>query len=765
MSQITVKAKMPAWVMNGSTPAAKKCTNPEYKSYFPRYGSTPDVTLTDMPCDYAPLQWWYGNAHLNFVGHPGSRFSFFASFFRQCQDVSPKENSSFLDACTWALVDLENEKYYCDSLLDPRSIEVIRNRVDPERTGIPVSDGEAVMLESVKKGLLPRPDRLMKARAVYQYRPFRISLDEESVFEAGNRNSYRYYRFTHTNPTRGISVDLVFETDAEPVLQGEDGVVNHMYYYYFPSMMVSGTVTINGVTREVEGLGWYDREYGGDSSLTGKDALDAWTWYSLHLSNGAQLTIFRVANAESGVTKQASAIYTKGKKRVLCPKVDFTYKSEWTSLVTFITYPDQAIIDIPELDATCHVNFAFKPQEFVTIVVPGCGFYEGRVDGTVRMGKQELSVFGFVECKGSSGFKDTESLMKAIGRFVRKTLAQLYPDEPTKEFIEQEVLGRHATGRGTPPDKVAATIFKPVRSIIDRGGKAWRSLIMVSCCNAISADYIDCTKYIALAELLHVGSLVIDDIEDNSSVRRGGPCVHLEYGTATAINAGSMCYFMAPLLGGVKDLPAEKAARVYDLYFDALRAGHAGQGLDIYGLDYLMPETVRTGNAQPAVDALEAIHVYKTGGAAGTVCLMACLLCEADERTTKAIENFGVKLGLAFQIVDDALNIKGFEGTLKETAEDIKDGKVTYPVVKAMGKLDLHDRQKLWGIVSSKPQDRATIEEAVALLNKVNSVEECLLDARRYVEESWKTVDGLLAESVPKNMMKTFCKYLTDRTY
>jgi geranylgeranyl pyrophosphate synthase len=222
---------------------------------------------------------------------------------------------------------------------------------------------------------------------------------------------------------------------------------------------------------------------------------------------------------------------------------------------------------------------------------------------------------------------------------------------------------------------------------------------------------------------------------------------------------------MAPHLAGMDELPPEKAAKVYRLYFDALRAGHAGQGLDIAGLHHLMPEVVETGNTQEINDALIAIHTYKTGGAAGTLCGVACILADASSEQSVALEHFGTQLGLAFQIVDDALNLKGFEGELKEVGEDIRDGKITYPVIKGMSRLNKFDRQYIWSIMQEHTDDHGKISSVISLLNKVGAIDDCLVEARNIVEESWEKLDAVLEDSLPKIMMRTFCGYLTERTF
>jgi geranylgeranyl pyrophosphate synthase len=247
-------------------------------------------------------------------------------------------------------------------------------------------------------------------------------------------------------------------------------------------------------------------------------------------------------------------------------------------------------------------------------------------------------------------------------------------------------------------------------------------------------------------------------------VRRGGRCVHLDFGVATAINAGTGCYFMAPIVAGFTELPPEKQLPMYLLYFDVLRAGHAGQGLDIQGLNHLMPKAVETGDTKELFDALQAIHIYKTGGACGTLMKMACVLTEATAAQHNALETFGRSIGLAFQIVDDALNLRGFEGDLKEVGEDIRDGKITYPVIKALGRLNKTDRQYLWSVLQEKTSDHGKISSTIEKLNSVGAIDDCLIEARNLVDDAWEGVDRELPDTLPKLMIRAFCGYLTERT-
>src|SRR6185503_16205713 len=98
--------------------------------------------------------------------------------------------------------------------------------------------------------------------------------------------------------------------------------------------------------------------------------------------------------------------------------------------------------------------------------------------------------------------------------------------------------------------------------------------------------------WLALPELLHVGSLIIDDVQDDSDVRRGGPACHKLYGEALAINAGCASYFLAQIPVGMSNLSESLRVNIYETYFEAVRAAHAGQALDIDSLVSLMPSVV-----------------------------------------------------------------------------------------------------------------------------------------------------------------------------
>ncbi len=265
---------------------------------------------------------------------------------------------------------------------------------------------------------------------------------------------------------------------------------------------------------------------------------------------------------------------------------------------------------------------------------------------------------------------------------------------------------------------------------------------------------------------MHVGSLIVDDVEDQSDVRRGGPSCHKLYGEPVAINAGSACYFLGQIvIYNADELEDSKKLRIYNLYFEALRAAHAGQALDIHGLNYMMDEVVSDGAGRVLEERILAIHRLKSAAPASYLAQIGVILGSGSEVQIKGLGDYYEALGISFQIIDDTLNLRGFKDGLKTKGEDITAGKITYPVAKAMTRLEQKDRARLWEIVSAKTEDLALIKEAVDLLDKVDALDDCVQEAQDILNDAWKILDPLVRDSMVKLNLRAFSWYVLDRHY
>jgi geranylgeranyl pyrophosphate synthase len=140
----------------------------------------------------------------------------------------------------------------------------------------------------------------------------------------------------------------------------------------------------------------------------------------------------------------------------------------------------------------------------------------------------------------------------------------------------------------------------------------------------------------------------------------------------------------------------------------------------------------------------------------------------AGKGTKAQEEGLGIfleNLGVAFQMVDDVLNLRGFEGNLKDVGEDLAAGKVTYPVAMALGRLDPEMRADLIRTLRTKPHDQAVVQSMINTLESVRALDDCLAEAQKLIDESWTKVEPLLEDSIPKMMLRAFGWYVVERYY
>ena len=137
-----------------------------------------------------------------------------------------------------------------------------------------------------------------------------------------------------------------------------------------------------------------------------------------------------------------------------------------------------------------------------------------------------------------------------------------------------------------------------------------------------------------------------------------------------------------------------------------------------------------------------------------------------SEAQIEAVGLFFEALGLAFQIIDDVLNLRGFKGDLKQRGEDLSNGTITLPVAKAISRLPLEERRRLWQDAALEA-DRPV--RAVGASSRPSSAgarsRPASTQARDLVESAWRYADPLLEDSLPKVMLRAFGWYILERHY
>lgn len=750
-----------------------------------------DLSVHDLPHASSCTEWWYYNTHLTSTS--GREYSAFVTFFRVLKYVDKEHDNKkyYAHALSWAISDLETGAYFQDSLLDKDSPKMIKKMLErPGEVEDPVL--RRAMTEVLEKGHVPLPDRMFNDKEGFPKCSEReLSMD----FEDGQltKDTSGRYRLKARLPDGSAGLELMFDPSKPAVRHGLNGVVkghdgDDMFYYFIPRCRVTGTITVRGATSSVSGAGWYDHEFGGrtdvvEGRVEGEDvsvSMDnyAWEWAAVQLDNGFEITgavLMDVRDPKNHKNMETRVVVVDPRGRRMQPK-DLTLEglNSWTSVRTFSTYPTRWRLCIPSMGVDLTLKAAFDDQEFMTLIAKPA-FWEGRVEVDGTFNGTPITGRGFVERNGFTPLKKLTTFFKAVGARVREAVRQVYPDHPTydetKRLVASDEFEHYM--KGVPSDRLADVLLKPVREIADRGGKSWRSYGVLACVDIVGGDSRGVVDWLAMPEFMHVGSLIVDDIQDRSETRRGGPCAHLIYGEPLCINAGTAAYFQGQKLLDLPGMDDKMQVRMYDLYFQALRAGHAGQALDISGLDYLMPTVVETGDIRVAEERILGIHMLKTAVPAGVLARMGTVFGRASPAVEAAVGGYFEAVGLAFQIMDDVLNLRGLytndadlkkTGLMKTLGEDITAGKVTIPVVKAMGRLKTREeRAALWDTVSSKPEDRETVVRVIKQLEELGAVEACVEQATELVESAWAVMDEHVPDSFAKIMLRGFGWFVIER--
>ncbi len=224
------------------------------------------------------------------------------------------------------------------------------------------------------------------------------------------------------------------------------------------------------------------------------------------------------------------------------------------------------------------------------------------------------------------------------------------------------------------PVHAPALLGDAMRYAVLGGGKRLRPLLALAAAESVNGNALAALRAACAAELLHAYSLVHDDMPcmDNDVLRRGKPTVHVKFGQATALLAGDALQALAfeLLTPSGSSVPAAMQAKLCGLLARAAgEAGMAGgQAIDLASVGKALDEA-----------QLKKMHELKTGALLHASVMMGAACGVASEQQVHALSKYGQAIGLAFQVMDDILDVTANSATLGKTAgKDAEAGKPTY---------------------------------------------------------------------------------------
>jgi geranylgeranyl pyrophosphate synthase len=353
---------------------------------------------------------------------------------------------------------------------------------------------------------------------------------------------------------------------------------------------------------------------------------------------------------------------------------------------------------------------------------------------------------------------DIEELLQEKAPLINKAVEKYIPRVFSKNAILFKINPPSFSYNLEPLNK---TVADPIWEFLDRGGKRWRPTLFLIVCEALGKNPEEHVDFAIIPEVIHNGTLMVDDIEDASKLRRGKPCTYRIYGLDIAINAGNAMYYLPllPLLEKRKKLSAQTLSRIYEVYTQEMINLSLGQAMDI-----AWHRGLANADTISEEDYLQ-MCAYKTGTLARMSAKIASVLAGADNILTGKLGRYAESVGIGFQIQDDVLDLTSDEFAEKKggRGQDITEGKRSLPVIHTLKVADPTDRSRLVEILNLHTSKQKLRNEAITIMQNYGSIEYAKEKAKKMVRKSWSEVDPLLPSSVAKEKLKAFAVFLIER--
>lgn len=291
-------------------------------------------------------------------------------------------------------------------------------------------------------------------------------------------------------------------------------------------------------------------------------------------------------------------------------------------------------------------------------------------------------------------------------------------------------------------------IDRIMRFIVNRKGKQMRPMFVLLSARLCGEITESTYRAASMVELLHTASLVHDDVVDESMQRRNFFSTYALWKTKISVLVGDYLLAKGMLLSLDND-----EFRILQILSDAIRQMSEGELLQL--------EKTRGLN-------LKEEHYYdiiraKTASLLASACAVGAYSSSQSEELTEKLRLFGEKTGMAFQIKDDLFDY-GDEEVGKPTGNDIKEKKLTLPLIYTLNKVDSATRRKLIYIVKNQNKDKEKVREAINIVKESGGIEYAQQKMIAYRDEALNILTDFSNEQV-KQALEELVRFTTDRKY
>jgi len=272
--------------------------------------------------------------------------------------------------------------------------------------------------------------------------------------------------------------------------------------------------------------------------------------------------------------------------------------------------------------------------------------------------------------------------------------------------------------------------------IINSGGKRLRPVLSILSAKLFNYQGDRHIKLAAAVEFIHTATLLHDDVVDHSDLRRGNPTANQNWGNKASILVGDFLFSQAFRL-----MAEDNDLRVLDILSKAAAIIAEGE----------VKQLASIANLEVSLEEYLQIISAKTAELFAASCQVGAVVANAGKDYEVAMYNFGLNLGIAFQIIDDVLDYVASQLSLgKNIGDDFREGKVTLPVILAFSLSNLEEKNFWYRTIHQVNQKDNDFEQALAILDKYQIIEQCFSVAEKFTSLAKSYIND-----VPDNEIKT----------
>jgi octaprenyl-diphosphate synthase len=295
-----------------------------------------------------------------------------------------------------------------------------------------------------------------------------------------------------------------------------------------------------------------------------------------------------------------------------------------------------------------------------------------------------------------------------------------------------------------------ALIPQLAQHLIAAGGKRVRpmlTLLAASLCGHRGQRHIGLA---ACVEFIHTATLLHDDVVDESDLRRGRSTANAVWGNKAPVLVGDFLFSRAFQL-----MVADGSLRVLEILSGASAVIAEGE----------VAQLITANDTSTAEDAYLEVISAKTAALFRAACQIGAVIAGRPPAEEEALAAYGQNLGIAFQLIDDALDYGAHQAVLGKTVgDDFRDGKITLPILIALARGDERERAFWRRTLESQSQEPADLDHAIALLYRHSALQETIARAAGYGDAARRAL-AIFPYSRPKQALLDIVDFCVDRAY